>query len=66
LVDCKWDYKIKFKVDGSILKHKARLVAKGFQQVAGVDYTETFSLVVKPTTIHITLSIVVTFNWDVK
>jgi len=66
LVDCKWVYKTKFKADGSILKHKARLVAKSFQQVTGVDYTETFSPVVKPTTIHIILRIAVTFNWDVK
>ncbi|KAF7811937.1 Retrovirus-related Pol polyprotein from transposon TNT 1-94 [Senna tora] len=49
LVDCKWVFKTKFKPDGSILKHKARLVAKGFQQSAGTDYVETFSLVIKPT-----------------
>jgi len=62
LVDCKWVYKRKFKTDGSILKHKVRLVAKGFQQVACVDYIETFNT----TTICIILSIVLTFNWDVN
>jgi len=31
-----------------------------------VDYTDAFSLVVKPTSIRIILSIAITFNWDVK
>lgn len=32
LVGCKWVFKIKHKVDGSIERYKARLVAKGFHQ----------------------------------
>ena len=29
IVDCKWIFTLKYKVDGSLERHKARLVAKG-------------------------------------
>ena len=29
-IGCKWDYKIKHKVDGFVSRYKARLVAKGY------------------------------------
>eukprot|EP00253_Pinus_taeda_P025962 PITA_25962 len=35
-ISCKWVYKNKYKVDGSLDKHKARLVAKGFAQKFGM------------------------------
>lgn len=57
IIGCKWVFKLKLKLDGTIERHKARLVAKGFHQTQGLDYFETFSLVVKPTTIQIVLSI---------
>ncbi|XP_069152648.1 uncharacterized mitochondrial protein AtMg00820-like [Solanum lycopersicum] len=62
IVSCKWLFRIRRNVDGSIDRYKARLVAKGFTQRPGVDFHATFSLVVKPTTVHIVLSVAVRHN----
>ena len=31
VIDCKWVFKIKLKLDGTVDRYKARLVAKGFK-----------------------------------
>lgn len=57
IASCKWIFRLKRNHDGSISKYKARLVAKGFHQRPGLDFHDTFSPVVKPTTIRVILSI---------
>jgi hypothetical protein len=54
----KWIFKHKFNFDGSLDRYKACWIPHGFTQRPGVDYDETFSLVVKPTTVHTVLSLV--------
>ncbi|EPS73343.1 hypothetical protein M569_01413 [Genlisea aurea] len=65
-IGCKWVFKTKLRPDGSLDRLKARLVAKGYNQIDGVDYTETFSPVIRPGTIRLVLSIALTRNWDIR
>jgi hypothetical protein len=66
IVGSKWIFKTKRRPDGSIDKHKARLVARGFTQQHGIDYGDIFSPVVKPATVHLVLSLVVSRDWSLR
>ena len=66
LIGCKWVFRLKRKADGSIERYKAHLVAKDFHQQPGIDYHETFSPVVKPTTIRLILSLALTFKCPLR
>ena len=62
-IGCKWVFRVKKNVDGSINRFKAQLVAKGFLQVHGFDFHETFSLVIKPFTIRFILTLALSHGW---
>jgi transposase InsO family protein len=55
LVDCRWTFKIKPNEAGGACRYKARLCARGFTQIYGIDFDETFSPVVKFTSIRVFL-----------
>lgn len=63
LVGCKWVYKVKLKVDGTLDKCKSRLVAKGFNQQLGLDYTKVFSPVAKHVTIRMLITMATIHCW---
>ncbi|BAB10876.1 polyprotein [Arabidopsis thaliana] len=65
VISCKWIFTLKYNVDGSIARYKARLVARGFNQQYGIDYSETFSPVIKSTTIRTVLEVAVKRNWSI-
>jgi hypothetical protein len=46
-------FKLKLDADGGVERYKARLVARGDQQIEGVNYQDTFSLVMVMATTRI-------------
>ena len=56
-IKSKWIYKIKYKFDGSIKRYKARLVVKDYTQAEGLDYYETFTLVVELVTVSYVIAV---------
>lgn len=64
-IHCKWVFKTKTDHLGNVTRYKARLVAKGCAQKAGIDYSETYSPVVRYSTIRYLMSIAVEFDLDI-
>ncbi|GJS22450.1 zinc finger, CCHC-type containing protein [Tanacetum coccineum] len=59
---CKWIFKRKMEIDGTIDKFKARLVIQGFRQKEGIDYFDTYAPVARITTIRLLLALAVIHN----
>ncbi|GJZ10812.1 zinc finger, CCHC-type containing protein [Tanacetum coccineum] len=53
---CKWIFKRKLKVDGTIKKFKARLVIQGFKQKSRIEYFDTYAPVVRISTIRLLIA----------
>jgi histone deacetylase 1/2 len=66
VIDSRWVYNIKRKPGGSVDRFKARPVAKGFKQRHDIDYDDTYSPVIKPTTIRVILSLTMMQGWHMR
>ena len=59
-------YKHKYDADGNFKKHEARLVANGTSQEHVVDFSKTFSHVVKSGTIRTILHVALAHQWFIN
>ena len=66
LVGCKWVFRVKYTKDRTVERLKARLVAKGFHQRPGLDYSETFSPVIKQSTVRLLLTLATINGWRLR
>jgi hypothetical protein len=57
VINIMWIYKVKYDTTGDVSRFKARFVAKGCSQRAGLDYTETFSHVIRMASLRFFLAI---------
>ncbi|GJV84096.1 zinc finger, CCHC-type containing protein [Tanacetum coccineum] len=55
-LSCKWIFKRKLKVDGTIETFKARLLILGFKQKSEIDYFNTYALVACISTIRLLIA----------
>ncbi|GKC75382.1 zinc finger, CCHC-type containing protein, partial [Tanacetum coccineum] len=62
---CKWIFKRKLKVDGTIEKFKTRLVIQGFRQKSGIDYFDTYALVARISTIRLLIAMASIHNLNI-
>ena len=56
VVSCKWVFKQKFDVDGSVARLKSRLTARGFTQRRGNDFSETWAPTCRQRTLRLLLA----------
>lgn len=64
IVQCKWVFKRKFDHENNV-KYRARLVAKGFSQKPGIDYFETFSPVVRFSTLRLLFALSIKLGLEI-
>lgn len=65
-IGCKWVFRTKTIADDKTERRKAHLVAKQFNQQPGIDFGETFNLVINPCTIRLVLTIALYHNWPLR
>jgi hypothetical protein len=64
VLDGTWVFRRKRFPDGKLRKHKARFCVRGDQQVAGIDYFETYAPVTSWTTVRLLLTLSIIANLE--
>ena len=64
VIDTRWVFALKYK-NGEIARFKARLVAKGFEQIAGIDFDQTFSPVARMASLRLVLALSAIYRFEV-
>lgn len=64
VVQCKWVFKKKLDNDNRV-RYRARLVAKGYTQQQGVDFKETYSPVLRYSTLRLLFAISAKLNFEI-
>ena len=62
-IGCKWVYKIKTRLDGTVDRYKTRLVARGFTQEYGIDYEENFAPVARLSSVRTLIAVSAARKW---
>ena len=65
-VGCKWVFVQNRNENNEIIRFKARLVAQSFSQRPGIDYEETYSLVMEAITFRFLISLTVSEGLDMR
>ena len=62
ILKTRWVYRKKEKEDGTVV-HRSRVVVKGYDQIPGVDFTESFAPTANDTTMRILLVMTLLYRW---
>lgn len=65
-VSCKWVFRWKTNLDGTMLKNKAQFAVQGFNQEQGVDFNESFAPTARFLSLIILFAIKIKRGWVLK
>lgn len=65
IISTKWIFRRKYNSDGSLARYKARFVVRGFSQQPGLDFYETFSPVLKMTSLRFLLALATIYDYHI-
>lgn len=63
IISTKWLFRRKYHANGSIARFKARFVARGFSQQPSLDFYETFSPIIKMTSLRLLLAFATLYDY---